>query len=81
MQLFSLAKEGDKDCLTCKVELTEKEARLEEKLTEAILNIAPIRESFEANLLTQPRIEFVEPGEIERAGRVKQRIIDNRPPA
>jgi len=73
-----LAKKGDKDCLTCKVELTEKEAKLEEKLTEAILNIAPIRESVEANLLTQPRIEFVEPGEIKRAGRVKQRIMDNR---
>jgi phenylacetate-CoA ligase len=76
-QVF-LAKEGDKDCLTCKVELTEKEAKLEEKLTEAILNIAPIRESVEANLLTPPRIEFVEPGEIKRAGRIKQRIIDNR---
>jgi len=73
-----LARKGDKDCLTCKVELTEKEASLEEKLTEAILNIVPIRESLEANLLTQPRIEFVEPGEIKRAGRVKQRIIDNR---
>jgi phenylacetate-coenzyme A ligase PaaK-like adenylate-forming protein len=76
-----LSKEGDKDCLTCKVELTEKEARLGERVTEAILNIAPIRESFEANLLTQPRIEFAEPGEIKRAGRVKQRIIDNRPPS
>ena len=73
-----LAKKGDKDCLTCKVELTEREVGLEERLTETILNIAPIRESFEANLLTQPQIEFVEPGEIKRAGRVKQRIIDNR---
>jgi phenylacetate-CoA ligase len=73
-----LAKEGDKDCLTCKVELAEKKAKLEEKLTGAILNIAPIRESIEANLLTQPRIEFVELGEIKRAGRIKQRIIDNR---
>ena len=73
-----LANDGKKDCLTCKVELIEKEARLEEKLTEAILNIAPVKESFEANLLTQPRLEFVEPGEIKRAGRVKQRIIDKR---
>jgi phenylacetate-CoA ligase len=73
-----LAKERDKDCLTCKVELTEKEAGLEKKLTEAILNIAPIKESCEANLLTQPRVEFVVPGEIKRAGRIKQRIIDNR---
>ena len=73
-----LARKEDMDCLTCKVELTEKEPRLEENLTDAILNIAPIRESLEANLLTQPRIEFVEPGEIKRAGRVKQRIIDNR---
>jgi phenylacetate-CoA ligase len=73
-----LAKEGDKDCLTCKVELTKKEAKLEEKLTEAILNIGPIRESIEANLLTQPRIGFVELGEIKRAGRTKQRITDNR---
>jgi phenylacetate-CoA ligase len=73
-----LAKERDKDCLTCKVELIDKEAGLEEKLTEAILNIVPVRESFEANFLTRPRVEFVEPGEIKRAGRVKQRIIDNR---
>jgi phenylacetate-coenzyme A ligase PaaK-like adenylate-forming protein len=73
-----LANEGKKDCLTCKVELTEKEAGLEGKLTEAILNITPIRESLEANLLTQPRVEFVEPVEIKRSGRVKQRIIDKR---
>lgn len=73
-----LAKEGNKDCLTCKVELMEKRAKLEEKLTEAILNIAPIKESIEANLLAPPRIEFVELGEIKRAGRIKQRIIDDR---
>jgi phenylacetate-CoA ligase len=73
-----LAKKGDRDCLTCKVELTEKEPRLEEMLTESLLNITPIRESFEADLLTRPRIEFVAPEEIKRTGRVKQRIIDNR---
>jgi phenylacetate-CoA ligase len=73
-----LARERDKDCLTCKVELIEKEAGLEERLTESLLNIAPIKESFEANLLTRPRVKSVEPGEIKRAGRVKQRIIDNR---
>ncbi len=76
-----LAKDGDKDCLICKVELTKKEAKLEGKLAQAILNIAPIRESVEAGWLTRPRVEFAEPGEIKRAGRVKQRIVDNRYPA
>jgi phenylacetate-CoA ligase len=73
-----LAKERDKDCLTCKVELNEKETGLEEKLIEVILNIVPVRESVETDLLARPRVEFVEPGEIKREGRYKQRIVDNR---
>ena len=55
--------------------MTGKEAKLEEELAEAILNIAPVRANMEADLLTQPRIEeVVAPGGLKLAGEINQRI-------
>lgn len=73
-----LIKEGGRDCLICKVELVDQDTKLQERVTDAILGIPQIEESVEAKLLTRPRVELVQPGELRREGRAKQRIVDNR---
>ena len=69
-----LSKEGERDGLTCKAEVA-REKGVEEGLLEAILNLPPIKESIEADLMTQPKIELVKLGELRRRERGKQRIM------
>jgi phenylacetate-CoA ligase len=73
-----LTREGDKEALSCKVELIEENAALEKDLASAIASIDPINRSINDGLLAQPKIEFAQRGETTRAGRMKQRIIDER---
>jgi phenylacetate-CoA ligase len=73
-----LTKEADKEALTCKVELVGNERSIEDELADALCNIEPVKEGVESGLLSEPRIEFAEPGEITRTGRMKQRIMDER---
>lgn len=73
-----LTREGERDSLVCKVESIDRGKNLEERLAEAILRVPQVGEGVAAGLLTGPRVELVEKGELRREGRAKQRIVDNR---
>ena len=77
---IQLTKEEDKEVLTCKTELIDGKTEIEGELIEVLSNIGSVKEGMESGLLKPPRIEFVEPGEITRTGRMKQRIMDEREP-
>ena len=70
-----LSKDGDGDCLTCRVEVLVPGTGIKDRLVEALLTVPPIRKSVDARLLAEPRIELVELGSLRREGRAKQRII------
>lgn len=75
---IQLTKEGNQEILTCIAELIEDDPNIEDKLTEALSSIPPIKDSIESGFMQEPRIQFASPGEITRTGRMKQRIMDER---
>jgi len=73
-----LSKDGEKDCLTCKVALAAVDSGVRDKIARLISNIPQIRKSMQEKFLCEPQIEVVQQRELYRFGRGKQRLIDRR---
>ena len=73
-----LDKEGERDSLTCKVELIERRKKVQEEIRRSLSEMPSIKEATEADLITEPQVELVDRGALKRKGRAKQHIIDNR---
>lgn len=73
-----LTKEGGRDVITCKVEVTRKDPKVQEKIVEAMLNIHSVWKSVKVDMMAEIRIELVSFGELKRKGRAKRLIVDRR---
>ena len=73
-----ISREGSKDSLSIKVEVTEGETKLRGELTRRLSQIPAIQRNIKAGLLTNLRVELVEPGSLRVHGRAKRLIIDQR---
>ena len=67
----ALTKEGGKDRIAIKAEVTHKEG-VTGKISKAIMSIPAVRENLEAGLLSEPKVEIVD--SIKREGRAKKRL-------
>lgn len=67
----ALTREGGKDRVIIRAQVTHKE-KVVDKIKDLIMSIPPIRESIEAERMSEPKIELVD--SIKREGRAKKRI-------
>jgi len=75
---LTLGKEGDRDVLLFKVEVTKESEDIHEAINRAILGHPLIRKNLKANRIALPRVELVSRGTLTRLSRAKKLIIDNR---
>ena len=73
-----LLKEGDKERLALKVEVTGIWGKAQEEIAKAVFDIPLIRENIEAGSMKEPEIEIVAQGMLKRKGRSKKLIVDKR---
>lgn len=74
----SLIKNGNKEQLTFEIEVTQIWPSAHEDINEALLSVPAIRQNLQSGLMTAPKIDFLEQGEIKRKGRAKKLINDMR---
>jgi phenylacetate-CoA ligase len=75
---LTLGKEGDRDVLLFKVEVTKESEDIREAIIGAILGHPLIRKKLEANRMALPRVELVSQGTLTRLTRAKKLIVDKR---
>ncbi|MEW6034786.1 MAG: hypothetical protein AB1603_08040, partial [Chloroflexota bacterium] len=74
-----LIREGREELLTFEVELVEHHAGTENQVVQAVSALPAIRRCLDNGYLSALGVKIVEYGQLRRAGRSKQRIVDNRP--
>ncbi len=73
-----LTQEGGKDSLSFKVEVTEKEKGLREKIKRVLLKAPLIQKNLKTHGITPPKIELVGRGTLRPLKRAKKLILDKR---
>jgi phenylacetate-CoA ligase len=73
-----LGKEGDKDSLLFKVEVTSKSEAIQAAINSALSSHPTIRKNREANSLALPKVELVDKGTLTRFTSAKKLIVDQR---
>lgn len=69
-----LEKDGKKESLIIKAEVTRKGKRVEENIYNAMLKIPQVRGNIDAGRMTEPKVELAKRGTLKRKGREKRTI-------
>ena len=75
---MTLGKEGNRDILRFKVEVTGESQKISEAISKTVLSNSLIRKNVEADRMALPQVELVSQGALKRLTRAKKLIVDER---